>query len=70
MKCYKDTIKASPKDLYIPIVSWEHVATERSKWRCLINKRAAHYEELRIYEAERKHRERKTNINVPPSDSL
>ena len=40
-KRYKDTLKASLKDYDILIGSWEQAAQERSKWRGLINKRAA-----------------------------
>ena len=43
-KRYKDTLKASLKDFDIPVESWEQTAQERSKWRGLINKGAALYE--------------------------
>ena len=43
-KRYKDTLQASLKDFDIPMGSWEQTAQERSKWRCLINKGAALYE--------------------------
>ena len=43
-KRYKDTLKASLKDLNIPIESLEQTAQERAKWRGLINKAAAVYE--------------------------
>ena len=69
-KRYKDTLKASLKDFEIPMGSWEQTAQERSKWRGLINKGAALYEKKRIYEAERKRRERKAKTNVPPADSM
>ena len=66
-KRYKDTLKASLKDLDIPIGSCEQTA----KWRGLINKGAALYEKKeRICEAERKRRERKANANGPPADSM
>ena len=32
MKHYKDTLKASLKDINIPMGSWEQTAPERSKW--------------------------------------
>ena len=67
---YKYNLKASMKDFDIPIGSLEQTEQERSKWRCLINKRAALYEKKRICEAERKCRERKANTNVPPADSM
>ena len=60
----------SMKDFNIPIKSWEQVAQELLKWRCLINKGAAHYEEKRVFEAERKHRKCKAKTNGPPSYSL
>ena len=43
-KRYKDTLKNSLKDFDIPMGPWEPTAQERSKWRGLINKRAALYE--------------------------
>ena len=43
-KRYKDTLKNSLKDFDIPIGSLEPTAQEQSKWRGLINKRAALYE--------------------------
>ena len=43
-KRYKDTLKASLKDFDIRIGSCEQTAQDRSKWRGLINKRAALYE--------------------------
>ena len=66
-KRYKDTLKASLKDLNIPTESWEQAAQDRTKWRCLINKDASHFEAKRICEAERKRKERKAhhgNISV------
>ena len=46
-KRYKDTLKDSLKDFDIPMGLWEPTAHERSKWRGLINKRAALYEKKR-----------------------
>ena len=43
-KRYKDTLKASLEDFDIPVGSWEQTAQVRSKWRGLINKGAALYE--------------------------
>ena len=43
-KLLKDTLKDSLKDFDIPMGPWEPTAQERSKWRGLINKRAALYE--------------------------
>ena len=53
-KRYKDTLKASPKDFNIPSESWEQAAQDRTKWHCLINKKATKFESKRICEAERK----------------
>ena len=54
-KRYKDTLKASLNDFNIPPESWEQIAQDRSKWRCLIRKGADDYEAKRVYE-ERKAR--------------
>ena len=53
-KLYKETLKALLKDFSIPTESWEQ---DQTKWRCLIRKGAAQYEEKRVCEAERKHKE-------------
>ena len=68
-KRYKDTLKASLKDFNIPTESWEQVAQDGTKWRCLINKDASQFEAKRIFEAERKHKERKARAKGPSSDS-
>ena len=68
-KRYKDTLKASLKDFNIPIESWELVAQDRTKWRCLINKGTSQFEEKRICEAERKRKERKARAKEPSSVS-
>ena len=39
-KRYKDTLKASFKDLNIPTESWEQIAQDRTKWRGLIRRGA------------------------------
>ena len=44
-KRYKDTLKASLKDLNTPTESWEQAAQDRTTWRCLINKGASQFEE-------------------------
>ena len=67
-KRYKDTLKAL-KDFNIPTESWEQAAQDRTKWRCLINKGASHFEANKICEAERKHKERKARVKGPSSDS-
>ena len=69
-KRYKDTLKASLKDFNIPMASFEQTIQEQSKWRGLINKGAALYENKRICEAERKRRERKAKTNGPIADSM
>ena len=46
-KRYKDTLKYSLKDFDMQMGPWEPSAQERSKWRGLINKRAAFYEKKR-----------------------
>ena len=51
-KRYKDTLKASLKDLNIPTESWEQAAQDRTKWRCLINKGASQFEAKRICKLE------------------
>ena len=53
-----------------PMGSWKQTAQERSKWRGLINKVAALYDEKRNCEAERKHREHKDKTYGPPADSM
>ena len=68
-KRYKDTLKASLKDFIIPIESWEQAAQDRTKWRCLINKGASQFKAKRIYEAEKKRKERKARAKGPLSDS-
>ena len=47
-KRYKDTLKATLKDFNIPIVSWEQAAQDRTKWRCLINKGASQFENVKL----------------------
>ena len=68
-KSYKDTLKASLKDLNIPTEFCEQAAQDRTKWRCLINKGAAEFESKRICEAERKRKERKARTKDSSSDS-
>ena len=51
-KWYKDTLKASLKDLLTE--SWEQIAQDRTKWRGLIKRGAYEYEAKRISEAEQK----------------
>ena len=68
-KCYKDTLKASLKDLNSPTESWEQAAQDRTKWRCLINKDASQFETKRICEAERKRKEMRARAKGPSSES-
>ena len=67
-----DSLKASLKDLDIPMGCWEQTVQERWKRRGIINKGAAIYkkQQQRNCEAERKHRERKANSIGPPADSM
>ena len=55
---YKDTLKASLKEINIPTESWEQAAQDRTL-RCLINKGAAQFESKSICEDKRKRKERK-----------
>ena len=68
-KRYKDILKASLKDFNIPTESWEQAAQDRTKWRCLINKGVSQFEAKRIYEAERKRKERKARAKGPSAQS-
>ena len=68
-KRYKDTLKAWLKDFNFPTESWEEAAQDRSKWRCLIDKGASHFEAKRICEAEKKRKEMKARAKGPSSDS-
>ena len=47
-----------PWDFNIPTDSWEQAAQDQTKWYCLIKKGADQYEAKRIYEVERKRKER------------
>ena len=67
-KRYKDTLKASLKDFNIPTELWEQPAQDLTKWRCIINKRAAQFESKRICEAARKRKERKARAKGSSSD--
>ena len=68
-KRYKDNFKSSLKDFSIPTGSWEQAAQDRTNWRCLINEGASKFEAKRIFEAERKRKERKARAKGPSSDS-
>ena len=57
-------------DIHVPTGTWEMTAQARSKWRDLINKRAALYEGKIICEAEGKRSERKARTNGPLADSM
>ena len=53
-KRYRDTLKASLKDLNIPTKLWEQIAQDGAKWHGLIRKDADEYEAKRISKAEQK----------------
>ena len=70
-KRYKDTLKASLKDLNIPTESWEQItqiAQDRTKWRGLIRRGAGEYEAKRTSEAERQRAQRKARAKASPTE--
>ena len=67
-KGYKDSLKASLKDFNIPTESREQTAQDREKLLCLIRKRAAKYEAMRICEYERKCKERQARTKGSSSE--
>ena len=67
-KWYKDTFKASLKDVSIPTESWEQIAQDRTKWRGLIRRGAGEYEAKRISEAEQKRAQRKVRAKASPTE--
>ena len=67
-KQYKDTLKASLKDLYIPTESWKQIAQDRTKWRGLIKKGTGEYEAKRISEAEQKRAQQKARAKASPTE--
>ena len=67
-KLYKDTLKTSLKDFNIQKESWEQIAQDRTKWRCLIRWGAGEYEAKRISEAEQKRAQRKARAKVAPTE--
>ena len=67
-KRYKDTLKASLKDLNIPRESWEQIAQDRATWRGLIRRGASEYEAKRISEAEQKCAQRKARAKASPAE--
>ena len=69
-KRYKDTLKASLKDLSIPTESWEQIAQNRTKWRGHVRRGAGEYEAKRISEAEQKRAQRKARAKASPQTSL
>ena len=52
-KLYKDTLKVFLKDFNIPPESWEQIALDRAKWRCLIRQGTDDYGAKSVYERER-----------------
>ena len=67
-KRYKDTLKASLKDISIPTESWEQFAQDRIKWRGLMQRGAGEYEAKRISEAEQKRAQRKARAKASPTE--
>ena len=67
-KRYKDSLKASLKDFYIPTESWEQIAQDLTKWRGLIRRRAGEYEAKRIREAEQRRAQRKARGKASPTE--
>ena len=67
-KRYKDTLKASLKDLNIPTESWEQIAQDRTKWRGLIRRGAGEYEAKRISKAEQQRAQRKARAKASPTE--
>ena len=63
-KRYKDTLKASFKDLQIDIQDWEKQAADRSIWRQLINEGAQTAETNRTEEAMLKRARRKNQPQI------
>ena len=67
-KRYKDTLKASLKDLNITTKSWEQIAQDRAKRRGLIRRGAGEYTAKRISEAEQKRAQRKARAKASPTE--
>ena len=67
-KRYKDTLKASLKDLNITTESWEQIAQDRAKWRRLMRRGAGEYKAKRISEAEQKRAQRKARAKASPTE--
>ena len=61
-KRFKDTLKASMKDIGVDHNSWETLAQDRSAWRNAIHKGAAAYEQQRIETAKTKRAARKAGV--------
>ena len=58
-KRYKDSLKASLKDMDISVSSWEQLATNRTAWRTKVSTGARAAEKRRTAEAQRKRAARK-----------
>ena len=67
-KRYKDTLKASLKDVNIPTESWEQIAQDRTKWRGLIRRGAGEYEAKGISEAVQKRAQREVRAKASPTE--
>ena len=67
-KRYKDTLKASLKDLNIPTESWEQISLDRAKLRSLIRRGASEYEAKRISKPKTKRAQRKARAKASPTE--
>ena len=61
-KRYKDTLKASIRDFFIPTESWGQIAQDRTKWRGLIRRGAGEYEAKRSAKPSRNVRSGKAEL--------
>ena len=70
-KRYKDNLKVYLKDFKIDVETWENSASDRSNWRCLMNKGALLSEARRTETAKEKRQTRKARAanaaNIPPT---
>ena len=65
-KRYKDTLKASLKQLHLNPATWETEAQQRSAWRCTIHNATKVFEGERVQKATDKRLIRKQRLANPP----
>ena len=65
-KCFKDTLKTSPKCCNIDPNTWEDLAYDRPAWRSKVCPGVMEYEKQRISNAIEKYLERKERACNPP----